>query len=226
MKVRERQERMEAFIASRRFTPGKSTYVEEYRAWLKGPKNFLPLLLGIYEVAHDEFCTKHPDDLLRSLGHVGLEVINYDPDSAEYFRPNPTAHVTGFTCAARSSTGQVRSAIFMRETVLGTEGIPPERLDETIAWNKLGVLLHELGHAHDIEHQFHYNHSRPSFDAVNGEFYAHKFSYEIAERCNYRVVMDGIFARMKTDAESDEPVYREAARMMLRRFQLKRMPSG
>jgi hypothetical protein len=131
--------------------------------------------------------------------------------------------VIGYTSAARTPSEQIRSVVFIRDIVLGTEKVPLESLAETVAHNKLGILLHEIGHAYDIEHQFNYDHSKPSFDKINGEFFAHKFSFQIAERCNYRTVMNGIVHRMKSDAESENPVYRGASRMMLKYLRPKKV---
>ena len=198
---------------SHQFVDGKGSYAKEYLRWRKpeflrsvvGVKG----LLGVHEIPIGEF-SQEPDVLLALVGHGGLAVIEYDPDepTGVYYEPSSDeARVTGYTCAVRTPYGKVKSIVFLREVIF-----PPELTDPEIrAINKLGLLIHEVSHAEDIDRSVNYDHQTPSFDAVAAEVYAHTFVLRRAQRLGYKQLLYSYCLDLENDLCSVNEVYREAA---------------
>lgn len=208
-----RRDKKKASFAFHQFVEGSSSYAQEYRRWrrldvlrrLVGVKH----LLDVREIPFNEY-SRNIEELLALIGHGGLTVIEYDSDepTGEYYKPSlDTERVTGATCAVKTPFGKVKSVIFLREV-----SFPPEITDlEIRAINMLGLLMHEVGHAEDIERSVNYDHQRRSFDPVAAEVYAHTFVLKHTQRLGYRELLFSYCLALENDLRSENDIYREAA---------------
>lgn len=208
---KKKRSRKKPFVAAHQFIEGKTSYIGEYRLWQTA--KIVKGLLGVFEIPFNEFVTQTTEEHLALVGHAGLTVITYDPDEEGYYRPNPDADVAGYTCGVRTPYGKVKSIIFMRREVHLRQEIPDQdTADEIRAFGKLGILMHEMGHAEDIDKSINYDHQTPSFDGVAGEVYAHAFALKHAQRLGYRHLLFSYCRSLEDDLRSENDVYREAAK--------------
>ena len=197
-KRRRQHERL--FVHQRHFNEQTDSYVPEYERWKK--PWIVKSLIGVYELPPENFIDGTVEENLKIVGHGDKEPLSYNGDEGEV-KFNPTMTCAGSTSALRTPEG-IRPIIFIRQNVVRPVEIPdPKEAAEFDVKAKLFFLLHEMGHAEDIEKQINYDHDALTIDNAKAEAYAHRFLYRHANRLKYRWMIDQFVRAMDGDRKRD-----------------------
>lgn len=164
------------------FLDGLDPYAVELKKLIANPP--IGSLLGIYMLSREVFNGGTYETQLAEAGIVDHSVIVYNMTNTDT-KPEASEEATasGFTVALRhETTDSIRPAIFCRD-----DGGDPTK--EVTAIKRLAVLLHELGHAADIEAGTNYDHKNLTCDITAAEAFAHNYLIDYAKRKLYRLLL-------------------------------------
>jgi hypothetical protein len=163
------------------------SYEAEFQQLLAKPP--VQGLAGIFELDDVVFKNATSEERLKHVGLSGYSVVNYDfgPQRTEDTTTTAEPKATGYACTIRDSDNRFYPVIFIRRSVV-VDDPQGERANEIIAVNRVCVLLHECGHAQDMNEMINFRPSTGRCNIVEAEAYAHRFALEQAKKLNYRVL--------------------------------------
>lgn len=189
-----------------RFLDRLGSYATEFDRLRRRPP--IRSLVGIYELEDEEFYDLTTEQKLTALRLSGMSNLLYDCEyDNEAGTIGRTASGTGYAAPLRVDGQGVRPIIFLRRRVEVDSGsdVDAGMRNEVAATTRLVVLLHELGHAEDIERGVNFDHATLKLDLVSAEAYAHRFACDFARMHNYRLAirhyLGGIDNHLKSETE-------------------------
>ena len=210
---RKRESDLHRLASTRPFLDGFDNYVDEYERWKK--MEVVKGLLGIFELADEDYLEKETKDLLPAIGFSSCEQLFYGVEvenTGGLHKETSTAG--GWTSAVRDQHGKIRAVIFVRRDVPPHPDDDEVPSDESTAAHKLLVLMHEMGHADDIRKEVNYDHNSLTLGIVEAELYAHDFVVRHCQKLGYRLMLDEYIRNIENQLTSKN----EAARIAAERF--------
>lgn len=156
------------------------SYPDEFNKIAEFAKQTYPSLMGVHEV--EPAIYDSIENHFADFGYGELDQVFFGLDSqySDYGSASES-NLTGITICFKDGEQQTRNAIFINQAVKGGA----KHVELKYAY-KIGVLCHEIGHVHDIEHAINFNVDKNEFDLLEAEIFANLYALNLMGERNLK----------------------------------------